>query len=126
MKALIAFGGKKAAGVLAKFLQDEDVDMQLAAAHALADFSGAGGDEAERLTEFLEKLSLKKKDQKLNIAAIKALGSTGGNEAALFLQRYDRIRWWRSRPLQEELRSAAQKSIQEITRREGDGGRPKR
>jgi hypothetical protein len=126
IKALISIGGKKAAAVLAKFLQDEDADIQLTAAHALADFPGAGADEAVRVMVFLEERKLKKTDRELTLAGIKVLGSTGGSDAALFLERYNRIRWWRSRKLQLELRSAARASIQEIMRREGDGGRAKR
>ncbi len=126
IKALISIGGKKAANVLARFLRDQDPDIQLTAAHALADFPGAGAEEAKLLMEFLDERRLKKKDLGLTLAGIRALGSNGGGDAAFFLGRYTRIRWWKPRKLQEELRKAAARSIEEITRREGNGVRAKR
>ncbi|HWR73969.1 MAG TPA: hypothetical protein VN604_12430, partial [Nitrospirota bacterium] len=74
----------------------------------------------------LEGRQLKKKEQELTIEAIKALGKIGGKNAADFLQEYLIVKWWKSRQLQQERRAAAQRAIQEITRRQGDGGRARR
>jgi hypothetical protein len=74
------------------------------------------------LIEFLQSRSLRKKEQALTIEGIKALGKIGGWEAVEFLKRYSVIRWWKSRKLQTELTAAAQRAVEEITRRQGDGG----
>ncbi len=126
IKGLLAIGGKKAAGVMAKFLRDKDVDVQITAVHAFADLPGIGAEESTPLMTFLEGRTLRKKDQELTVEAIKSLGKIGGREAVQFLGRYMRIRWWRSRKLQRELRDAARLSLDEIMRRTGDGGRTAR
>ncbi len=126
IKGLLAMGGKKAAGVLAKFLRDKDVDVQITAVHAFADLPGISVEESTPLVTFLEGRQLRKKDQELTMEAIKSLGKIGGREAAKFLGRYMRIRWWKSRKLQQELSDVARRSIDEIMRRTGDGGRTAR
>jgi HEAT repeat protein len=125
IKALIATGGKKAASVLAKFLKDKDEGIQLTALRAFAEMAGIGADEAQPLVDFLEERSENKKEQERILAAIETLGKTGGADAGLYLHRYTRIRWWRSRKLQAERRTAALRAIQEIARR-ADGGRTER
>jgi len=123
IKGLLAIGGKKASAVLAKFLRDKDNDIQLMAIRAYADFPEIGAEESKPLMAFLEDRPLTKKDQELTREAIKALGKTGGREAGEFLKRYSNFRWWKSRKLQEELRSAAQHSMEEIARRrQADAG----
>ncbi|HEX9020508.1 MAG TPA: hypothetical protein VF903_04555, partial [Nitrospirota bacterium] len=92
----------------------------------LADISGAGREEEKSLVEFLQDRQLKKKEQEFANEAIKSLGKIGGPAAREFLKRYDRIRWWKPRKLQAELRAAAQHAREEIRRRQGDGGRTKR
>ncbi len=126
IKGLLAIGGKKAAAVLAKFLRDKDADVQVTAIHAFADLPGIGAEESAPLLSFLEGRSLKRKEQELTLEAIKALGKIGGREAAAFLGGYMRIRWWKSRKLQQELSDAGRRSIDEIKRRMGDGGRTAR
>lgn len=126
VKGLITIGGKRAASVLAMFLQDEDSDILLMAIRGLADISGAGVGEAKALIGFLRDRQLKKKDLEFTNEAIKSLGKVGGPEAGEFLKRYNRIRWWRPRKLQMELRAAAQRATAEIKRRQSDGGQPKR
>jgi hypothetical protein len=126
IKGLIGIGGVKAAGVLAKFLMDQDEEVQLMAVHGLADLEGIGAREARPLLEFLEKRPLRKKGKLLTIEAIKALAKIGGQDAEIFLARYDRIRWWKSRTLQQDVRAAAQMAAVEINRRLEDGGRAKR
>ncbi len=126
IKALVSIGGKKAAGILARFLRDQDPDIQLTAAHALADFTGSSAEEMKSVMEFLDERRINKKDLELTLAGIKALAGIGDANAALFLGRYTRIRWWKPRKLQEELRNAALRSIEEIRRREGNAGRAKR
>lgn len=126
IKALINTGGKKAAGVLAKFLRDQDASIQLMAIGAFAELPGVGAEEAKPLVDFLEGRPLKKKDQELTLAAIKTLGKVGGRDAEVFLEGYTRIRWWKSRQLQMERRAAALRAMEEIKGRRGDGGRAKR
>ena len=71
---------------------------------------------------FLAGRKLRKKDNELTIEGIKTLGKMGDSEVISFLRRYLRIRWWRTRKLQVELRDAAQAAIGEIERRRGHGG----
>ncbi len=126
IKGLLAIGGKKAAAVLAKFLRDKDEDVQMTAVHAFADLPGIGAEESTPLVSFLDGRPLRKKEQELTLEGIKALGKIGGRDAATFLEGYTRIRWWRPRKLQRELRDAAQRSIDDIMRRMGDGGQTAR
>jgi hypothetical protein len=126
IKGLISIGGKKASSVLAKFLRDKDADIQVTAIRAMADFPGIGAEESQPLVVFLEDRPLKKKEQALTLEAIKALGKIGGPEAGEFLKRYTSIRWWKSRKLQAELRDTARRAMEEIMRRQGDGGRARR
>jgi HEAT repeat protein len=121
IKGLSSIGGKKAAAVLPKFLQDADYDVQLLAVRAFADFPRIGAEDAKPLLPFLEERTLKKKEQELTLEAIKALGRIGGGDAREFLKRYDRIRWWKPRKLQVEFRTAARRAAEEITRRLGHG-----
>ncbi len=123
IKGLLAIGGKKAAAVLAKFLRDKDADVQITAVRAFADFPGIGAEESIPLATFLEGRELNKKDQELTLEAIKALGKIGGRSALDPLQGFTRIRWWRSRKLQKELKDAAVQAMEEIKRRKVDGGR---
>ena len=122
IKGLHSVGGKKAAGILAKLLQDNDEGVQETAIHAYGDFPGIGAEESKPLVDFLESRSLRKKEQALTIEGIKALGKIGGWEAVEFLKRYSVIRWWRPRRLQMELAAMAERAGEEITRRQGDGG----
>jgi len=126
IKGLLTVGGKRAASILAKMMQDEDVGVQETAVNAYGDFPGIGAEESRPLIEFLEGRSLKKREQALTIEAIKALGKIGGREAADFLKRYAIIRWWKPRKLQKELRVAAVHAREEIMRRHGDDGRTRR
>ena len=118
---LISIGGKKAAGVLAKFLKDKDDEVKKTAIRAFSSFPDISAEEAKPLVDFLEEQPLKKKEQGLTLEAIKALGKIGGRDTEEFLKKYTRIRWWKSRKLQEELRAAALSAIKEITRRRSNG-----
>ncbi len=126
IKALISIGGKKAAGVLAKILKDQDIEMQLSTIRAFAEMPGLGAGDATPLIEFLQERPLKKKEQEVTLAAIRALGKIGGSDAAVFLNGFKRIRWWRSHKLQAERRGEALHSIEQITRRQADGRRKQR
>jgi HEAT repeat protein len=126
IKGLLSIGGKKAAGLLAKFLNDKDAEIQLMAIRGFAVLEGIGAHEAKPLLSFLEGLRIKNKVKELTIEAIKVLQKIGGPDAGEFLARYNRIRWWKPRKLQLELRGVAQWAIDEIKRREGDGGRAAR
>jgi hypothetical protein len=118
---LISIGGKKAAGVLAKFLKDKDDEVKRTAIRAFSSFPDISAEEAKPLVDFLDDQPLKKKEQGLTLEAIKALGKIGSRDTAEFLKKYTRIRWWKSRKLQKELRTAALYAIKEITRRRGNG-----
>jgi hypothetical protein len=126
VKGLISIGGKKAASFLSKFLNDKETDIQLMSIRGLTVLKGTGIEVAGPLMDFLAYRPFKKSYQELTIEAIKALGKTGGADAREFLTRYSRIKWWRSRKLQLECRSAALLAMDEIERRRGDGGRATR
>jgi len=126
VKGLLSIGGRKAAGLLAKFLNDKNNEIRLMAIRGFPILEGIGAHEAKPLLEFLEYRPIKKKGKELTIEAITALAKIGGPDAREFLARYNRIRWWKPRKLQLELRAAAQLAIDEIKRREGDGGRATR
>jgi len=75
---------------------------------------------------FLRERSLNKKELAITLETIRALGVIGGPGEAEFLKGYTRIRWWRSRRLQKELRTAALGAMEKIIRRQDDGGSGKR
>jgi HEAT repeat protein len=120
VKGLASIGGKKAASVLAKFLRNQEDDIRLMAIRAYADFPEISAEEARPLIEFLEGRPIRNTERELTLEAIKSLGKIGGRDAADFLQRYSRIRWWKPRKLQMELREASRQAIEEITRRKAD------
>jgi hypothetical protein len=126
IKGLLSIGGKKAAGVMAKFLRDKDAEILETAIRAFADLPGIGAEEARPLLVFLEDRPLRKKDLEVTLETIGVLGRIGGRDAAEFLKRYDRIRWWKPRRLQHELRDAAGRARAHIERRTADGGRAQR
>ncbi len=115
--ALIGIGGKKGAVVLASFLEDNDNEVKTMAIRAFASLSDISPGDAKPLMDFLDKQPLKKKEQNFTIEAIKALGKIGDRDADIFLEKYNHIRWWKSRKLQKELRAAALQAREEISRR---------
>jgi hypothetical protein len=123
IKGLISIGGKKAAVLLTRFLKDRDADVRIAAVRAVAIVHGAGRTEAQTLTNFLMDRPVKKKENELTVEVIKALEKIGDEETAEFLKRYTRIKWWKARKPQEELRTVAVAAIENIGRRLGDVGR---
>ncbi len=126
LRGLIMIGGKKAAGLLAKFFKDRDPAIQSMAIRGFTEIKGISGGDAEPLVTFLEGRSLSKRDQQFTVEAIRALGKVGNPAAGEFLKRYNRVRWWKPRQLQVELRAAARRSMDEIKRRQVDGGPGKR
>lgn len=126
VKGLISIGGNKAANLLATFLNDKEADIQLMSIRGLAGLKGIRSEVANPLVEFLTGRPLKKNNQELTLEVIRALGKIGGADAGTFLQGYTRVKWWRSRTLQMELRSAALRAMEEIKRRGSDGGRATR
>ena len=126
VKGLISIGGNKAATLLATFLNDKETDIQLMSIRGLAGLKGIRSEVAKPLVEFLTGRPLKRNNQELTIEVIRALGKIGGADEETFLQGYRRIKWWKSRTLQTELRSAALRAMEEIKRRGRDGGRPTR
>ncbi len=123
IKGLISIGGKKAAVLLTRYLKDQDPDVQIAAVRAIAIVQGAGRSEAQTLTEFLTDRPVKKKENELTIEVIKTLEKIGDLETVEYLRkRYSRIKWWKSRKPQEEVRSTAFTAIEGIRRRRGNAG----
>jgi HEAT repeat protein len=122
-RGLIMIGGRKAATFLSRFLKDKSADMQFMAIRGLGEISGAGTSEAQALVEYLQERRLTRKENELTIEAIKVLGKIGDQESAMFLERYLRRRWWKSRTLQEGPRAAASTAIEEIQRRKSDARR---
>jgi HEAT repeat protein len=122
-RGLIMIGGRKAATFLSRFLKDKSADMQFMAIRGLVEVSGAGTSEAQALVEYLQDRRLTRKENELTIEAIKVLGKIGDQESAVFLERYTRRRWWKSRRLQEGPRAAALAAIGEIQRRQSDARR---
>jgi hypothetical protein len=126
VKCLISIGGKKAAGLLAKFLKDEDDTIKLMAIRGFMEIKGINTEDTKALTTFLYDRPLRQKDQALTLEAIKALGKVGSPAANDLLNGYTRVRWWKSRKPQIERRDAALKAMAEIKRRQGNGGSAKR
>jgi hypothetical protein len=126
IKGLITIGGKKAASVLAKLLRDKDPDVQITALRAFAEFPGMSAEEAKPVVEFLEERRPTKKNVDLTLEAISVLGKIGGRDATVVLKGYTRIRWWRPRKLQMQLKNAALRAVEDITRRRADDGRRER
>jgi hypothetical protein len=121
IRGLLSIGGRKAASVLVRFLNDRDLDTRILAVRSFADFKGITVEDSKPLVAFLTGRPLKKKEKELTLEAIGALGRTGGRDAEELLKVYMRIRWWKPRKLQLECRTAAQQAMQDITRRLGNG-----
>ena len=126
VKCLISIGGKKAAGLLAKFLKDADDTIKLMAIRGFTEIKGISTEDMKALITFLYDRPLRKKYQALTLEAIKALGKVGGPAADDLLKDYTRVRWWKSHKPQIERRDAALKAMAEIKRRQGNGGSTKR
>ncbi len=124
--ALLNIGGRKAAGILARYLKDKDEGIQVAALRGIGKLQGLGDTEARYVMDYAELRKLKQREQEHALEAIAVLGAIGGRESAEFLARYTKIRWWKPRKLQEELRDAARGAIAAINRRLADAGREKR
>jgi hypothetical protein len=123
---LINIGGRKAAGILARYLKDKDQGLRVSALRGIGELQGLGDMEARYVMDFAELRPLKQREQEHTLEAITVLGKIGGRETAEFLARYTRIRWWKPRKLQEELRAAALVAIEAIKGRRADAGRAKR
>jgi hypothetical protein len=78
VRGLPLIGGKKAAGVLAKFLGDKEVDVRLMAIRAFVGFPGVGAEEANPLIEFLKGCPIKRNELEQTLEAIKSLGTRPG------------------------------------------------
>lgn len=122
IKGLLNIGGRKAAGLLCRFLQDKDAEIQMQAVRGLGVISGAGAGEARELEAYLQGRSLKRQELELSIEGIRTLGKISDPGSETFLARYLKLRWWRSRRPQEELRDAATGVIDALRRRQGNVG----
>jgi hypothetical protein len=121
LKGLISIGGKKAAGLLAKFLKDADESVQLMAIRGFIEIKGINADDTKPLITFLYDHNPNKKDHALILEGIKALEKAGGPAAEDLLNGYSQVKWWKSRKPQVELRDAALKALAQIKRRHNSG-----
>ena len=126
VKGLVTIGGKKAAGLLGRFLKDKETAVQSMAIRGFTEMKDISAEDAKPLTAFLKDRPINQKEQQLTLEAIRALGKVGNPAAYEILRGYDRVRWWKSRKIQLELRVAAQRARNEIKRRQVDGGPAKR
>lgn len=123
IKGLISIGGRKASVLLTRYLKDREPEVQIAAVRAIAIVQGAGRSEAQILAQFLTDRPIRKKENELTVEVIKTLEKIGDLETAAYLmKRYSRIKWWKSRKPQEEVRSATLTAIEGIQRRHGNVG----
>lgn len=121
--ALLNIGGRKAAGLLGRYLKDKDQSLQVLVLRGIGELQGLGDTEARYVMDFAELRPLKQREQEHTLDAITVLGKIGGRESAEFLARYTKVRWWKPRKLQEELRDAALAAIEAIKGRRADAGR---
>jgi hypothetical protein len=122
VKGLVTIGGKKAGGILAKFLRDKDETVQAMAIRGFTEIKGISAEDTRPLITFLQDRAIGKKEQQLTLEAIRALGKAGGPAAVEGLNGFTRVRWWKPRKLQIELRVAALRAMDEIKRRQVSGG----
>jgi HEAT repeat protein len=122
VKGLSTIGGRRAASLIARYLKDKDSGIQFMAMRSLGTLRDAGEDEATQLTEYLQdrRITKNREENNITIDAIRIVGKLGGRDAYSFLERYDRIRWWKARRPQEEVRAAAIEAREEIMRRLGN------
>jgi hypothetical protein len=123
VRALMSIGGKKAADLLVRFLNDSDVDIRFMAVRGLGDLTISGTKTEQALMNFLQGGLVRGGGPELKYEAIQTLGKIGGPEAVRFLVKFARVRWWKARKPQEELSAVTQKAIREIERRSGNAGR---
>jgi len=123
VRALMSIGGKKAADLLVRFLNDDDVDIRFMAVRGLGDPAISGAKTEQALMNFLQGGLVKAGGPELKYEVIQTLGKIGGPETVRFLAKFSRMRWWKARKPQEELSAVAQKAIKEIERRAGNAGR---
>ncbi|OGW33472.1 MAG: hypothetical protein A2X58_07610 [Nitrospirae bacterium GWC2_56_14] len=126
IQAVLNIGGRKAAGILARYLKDKNEDIRVSALRGIGTLQGLGDTEAHYVMGYAELRPLKQREQEHTLETIEVLGKIGGRETAEFLARYTRVRWWKPRKLQDELRTAALGAIEEINRRLADAGRAER
>ncbi len=122
VRALLSIGGAKSAALLIRFLNDKDIDIRFMAIRGLGSLSITGGAAERALIGFLRGRWLKTIDHEQKVEAIASLGKAGGAEAARYLKKFTKIKWWRARKPQHEVIAAARKSIEEIERRLGHAG----
>jgi len=126
IKILLSIGGDKTAGLLAKFLKDEDEAIQRMAIRGFTELKGISAENTKPLITFLHDRPVSKKELPLTLEAIKALEKVGGPAAEDLLKIYTKFKWWKSWELQKELKTAAQRAMTAIKRRQVDGGSAKR
>jgi HEAT repeat protein len=123
VRALVSIGGPKATGLLVRFLNDKDIDIRFMALRGLGAVSAASHKGEQALIAFLRGRWLRKTSLELKREAIESLGKVGGADALLFLVKFARVKWWKARKPQEELRAASHRALHEIERRLNDAGK---
>lgn len=123
IKGLLGIGGKKAVELMTRFLKDSEDDIQLSAVRALGTMQGTGRDELRAVMTFVAEKAAKMRNPDLALEGIRTLGRIGDGETRAYLQQYQRMRWWRSRKPQEQLKIAATAAMDDIQRRHGNAGR---
>ena len=117
VRALVSIGGVKTADLLIGFLRDEDIDIRFMALRGLGSLSVAGERVEQALISFLRNGWMKKINPELKLEAIGSLARVGGENAASFLVRFTKMRWWHARKPQKRIIAAARHAIHEIERR---------
>jgi hypothetical protein len=126
VKVLLSIGRDKTAGLLAKFLKDEDEAIQVMAIRGFTVIKGIRAEDTKPLITFLHDRPVNKKELPLTLEAIKALEKVGGPASEEILKIYTGFKWWKSWKLQNELKTAALRAMTAIKRRQVDGGSAKR
>jgi hypothetical protein len=124
--AEIKGSGAEEAKLLAEFLLKSragkrDRELELESIRALMKIGGP--EEAKALAAFLSHLRINKKERDLALEGITALAKLGGPGDIEGLKPFTRVRWWRPRELQRELRAAALRAMEQMKRRKTDAGR---
>ena len=114
VRALLSIGGGKTADLLIRFLRDEDIDIRFMALRGLGSLSVAGEKVEQALISFLRNGWTKRINPELKLEAIGSLARVGGENAASFLVRFTKRRWWNGRKSQKRVIAAARNAIHEI------------
>ncbi len=117
VRALVTIGGRKAAELMTRFLKDKDIDIQFMAVRGLGMLQAAGEKESQALMAFLKTSGIKGIEHELKKEAIETLGKIGSPASVQFLKKQFKIKWWKGRKPQEEIRAVVEKAVAAIERK---------